>query len=206
MSDYSEAEGNRWLSRVTIQPRQSRKRLHEEILAGFGAPRTGFAVAGDLGVDQARIERGDGFVAEASLLDDAGTKVLDEYVSASEECAHLLEVGGVFEVGGKGLLIPINGMEEGGVAIEREVRDVELAAEITLTGTLDLDDAGAEIGEAQRGRGTGEELREVDDEQTLKWFHLWCWMSARLKSASTSHFGDAGLAEIVVDDGAEAAS
>jgi len=55
----------------------------------------GVAVAGDLSVDDVRVELADDFVAEADL-DDAGAEVLDHDVGLLEELADLREVFGIF--------------------------------------------------------------------------------------------------------------
>jgi hypothetical protein len=56
-------------------------------------------------------------------------------------------------------------MKERRVAVEGEVGNIELSAEIAFVRTLDLDNAGAEIGQTQRSGRAGEELREVNNEE-----------------------------------------
>ncbi len=53
-------------------------------------------------------------------------------------------------------------MKERRVAVKTEVRDVKLTTEIADARPLDLDDAGAHVGEAETRGRTRKELREID--------------------------------------------
>jgi hypothetical protein len=60
-------------------------------------------------------------------------------------------------------------VEERGIAADLGIGQIQAAAEIAAIGPLDLDDSGAEIAQPQRAIGTGQELAEINDEQTVEW-------------------------------------
>jgi len=122
----------------------------------------------------------------------AGPEVLNHDVGADEQLADADEVFGSLEICRIRLLVAIDGVKERGVAVEREIGDIELAAEIARTGALDLDDASAKVGHTQAGGGAGEELREVDNEQTGEGLHasfLCAWSRAEFILSRTSDSG-----------------
>jgi hypothetical protein len=150
---------------ATANPK-GRERLNEQILAGLVAPWARVSIPGNFAVDKTRVDHADCVVAQADLLDHTGTEVLDHYVRARQQLANKREVIRVLQVSRVRLFVAIDGMKKCRIAIERQIGDIELAAEIASAWPLDLDDACAEIRHAQaRGRAR-QELREVDNEQT----------------------------------------
>jgi hypothetical protein len=73
---------------------------------------------------------------------------------------------GVLEIGGEAFLVPIDRMEEGALAFDPEIRDVELAADVTTLRAFNLDHAGSEIGESHGGCRACKKLTEVEDNET----------------------------------------
>ena len=107
------------------------------------------AIPRNRAVDDLRIERGDIRVGEALPLDHAGTEILDHDVGAFQKPLEHLPVIFVAQVGGNALLVAIDRVEQGIVAVDIGVGQIEMAAEVALAGPLDLDHPRAEVGELE---------------------------------------------------------
>ena len=80
-----EAERHGALIAVAVQPHEAGARLREQVLARQHRPRAFLAIAGDRGVDDARIDRFRALVVEPEPLDDAGAEVLYDHVGLGDE-------------------------------------------------------------------------------------------------------------------------
>src|SRR6266852_1210265 len=139
--------------------------LHERLVAGTVLPRAGPSERRDRAIDQARVERGQGVVAEAETLHRARPEILDQDVGALHQIAQ--HVGTL-----RGLQIerdvPL-------VAVDDEIRR-RLAALVrrpgarfvARAGVFHLDDIGAHIGQEHAAEGPGEDAREIDDADTVE--------------------------------------
>ena len=161
-----EAEGHRPLIVVAVEPHDAGARLRQKVLTGPLDPRALVAVAGDRGIDDAGIDRPDRGVVEPEALDDAGPEILQHDVGLADQLSERGEVGRVLEVEREAFLGAVDGVEDGRIPADLGVAQIDLATEVAAVGPLDLDDAGAEVLQAQRGVGSGEELAEVDDDQS----------------------------------------
>src|SRR6185437_3780532 len=114
--------------------------------------------ARDRAIDQARIELREPRIADAELVGDTGTEILDEHIGVGDE---LLDDGTalrVAQIEGEAALAAIEG------AIHRRVAAalIPAAKRIATFRVFDLDDLGAEIGEELSGIGPGDETRRLD--------------------------------------------
>lgn len=98
--------------------------------------------------------------AQAEPFGGAGGQVLDEHIGGLGERLDRGKPLLGFEVEGDGFLAPVQPDEMAGHALDRFV---VAAGEVTDPGPLDLDDAGAEIGELTGGERRGDGLFEGDD-------------------------------------------
>ena len=89
-------------------------------------------------------------VVEAEPLDDAGPEILDQHVGLGEQPRQRLEVGRILQVDGKAFLVAVDGVEDGRVAADLGVAEIEPPRQVAAIRPLDLDDAGAEIEQPQR--------------------------------------------------------
>ena len=151
---HCQAEGRRRAVGIAIEPDEAGYRLQQQVLARLVDPGTFIAVAGDFAIDDAGIDGADGFVIEAQPRHDARAEVLHDDIGLFDELLGALEIGWVFQIGGIAFLVAVDGMEERAFAVQFELGDIELAAEVATVGPFDLDDARAEIGQPQRGRRT----------------------------------------------------
>ena len=161
-------EGHRWIACATREERQPAERLGQQVLARLVPPRALGAVAADGRVDDARIEPANGLVVEAHSFHHTGTEVVGHHVRLDDESLHQLEVVGVLEVGSEGGLVAVDGMSHEAVAVDVHVPGRHRATGLALPGSLDLDDRGAHVGEAQAGPGPSHVLGELEDQQALK--------------------------------------
>ena len=124
----------------------------------------GLAVAGDAGVDRARVARVDVLGPEAPLLHRAGAEVLEH------------DVGGRGELGGDPLALGLAQVERDGALVAGQDRPPQravvvaqaapVAHRVAGAGRLDLDHVGAEVPEQRAGERAGEQLPELDRAQS----------------------------------------
>jgi hypothetical protein len=168
MSGDGQAHRHRRIAGASSQPKEARACLREEVLTRQSCPGPLLAVARDRAVDDAGVERADVVEAEALPLDHARAEVLHHHVGLRHEVAQERAVPLVAEVRGEALLVAVDGVEEAVGAADLCVRQVERAAEVALARPLDLDNAGAEIGELERGKRARKELAEVHHEEPVE--------------------------------------
>lgn len=104
-------------------------------------------------------------VAEAEPLHDAGPHAFDHDVGLRDQRASDGHAFGGLEVQAQPELVAVEGVEQR--AVVADPRRAERASEFAL-GRLDLDHAGAHVGQQHRAGGPGADLREVDDLQALE--------------------------------------
>ena len=143
--DHRQTKGRRRAVGVAIQPHQPGYGLQQQVLPRLVDPGSLVSVAGDFAKDDARVDVADGGVVQAQARHDARTKVLHDDIGSGNQRLDARQIGGVFQVGGKALLVAVDGMEERAFAVQFQLGDIQLAAEVAAVGTLDLDDARAQI-------------------------------------------------------------
>ena len=111
-----------------------------------GHPLVGaiLSVAGDGTVDQARIDRLHGLIAQAQPVHDAGTEAFDERIGAADQFKQLRTVGGIFQVKPHQLLASID--------CDEQLRHLMLhmthrARVIAGAAVFDLDDGRTHVGQ-----------------------------------------------------------
>ena len=123
-------ERHRPLPFVAVQPHDAGTRLRQQVLTRTHRPRPLVAEAGDAAENDGRIDRRHDVVAEAEPLDDAGAEILDEHVGLADEVLERLKVGRVLEVEGDALLAAVDGVEQGRVAADLGIGEIEAAAQV----------------------------------------------------------------------------
>jgi hypothetical protein len=104
---------------------------------------------------------------QAQALGDAGAEVHDGDIGLGDQALDPGTVARVLQVDGDPFLAPVDGLEEGALAGDRELGEVEFSADLARRG-LDLDDPGAEVGEPQGRDRAGQELGAVEDQQAFE--------------------------------------
>ena len=109
-------------------------------------PRAFLAIAADRGIDEPRIDLPDRLVVEAEPLDDAGPEILDQHVGLGEQraSAQSRSPASLRSIG-KAFLGAVDGVEDGRVAADLGVAEIEPPRQVAAIRPLDLDDAGAEV-------------------------------------------------------------
>jgi hypothetical protein len=92
---------------------------------------------------------------------------MGEDVGDADELFDIFQAFGGLEVGGEAFLIAVDGMKEKGVTVDPEVLDREVAAGVTRLRPFDLNHTGAEVGQAESCRGSGEILAEFQYRQPV---------------------------------------
>ncbi len=134
--------------------------LHQQVVGLLVAVRPGGAVAGDVADDQARVPLPQGLCAEAEPPGRARREVLHEDVGPLDEAAQDLLGAVLLQIQRQGLLGAVEPDEVAGEAFHRPVVS---AGEVPHFGALDLDHAGAEVGELAGGEWRGDRLLQGDD-------------------------------------------
>ena len=120
---------------------------------------------------------------EAVFAQAAGLEILDQHVGAGGEPAHDRLALGRLEIHRDRALAAIAGVEIGGVEpLARRAFDegrAPAAGIVAGARPLDLDDVGAEIGEALSGPGAGEDAREFEDFEAGERFQIGGSVDAR---------------------------
>ena len=153
---------------MSAQPHQAAAALRQQVLAGQLDPGPARAVSGHAGVDDAWIERAHRLEAQADALHHPGAEVLDHHVGARDQLPHLVQIPRTLQVRGVRPLVAVDGVEQRAVAVDLEVRDVELPAQLPLDRALDLDHGGPQVGQPQRCARPGQELAEIEDQQAFE--------------------------------------
>ena len=108
-------------------------------------------------------------MVEAETLDDAGPKILDQHVGLGEQPPQHLEVASILEVDRQAFLGTVDGVEDGRVAADLGVAEIEPPRQVAAIRPLDLDDAGAEVEQPERRIRPRQELAHVDDDKAGQW-------------------------------------
>ena len=136
---------------LTGQPgdrHQAAHALRNLVEARAQAIRSVLAVAGDAGIDQARIDRGHRLVADAKPVFDIGTVVFHQHVGARRQLLQDRDAFGRLEVQRHATLVAMHVLEVTVLA-----RTADTFAFVQCGGHLDLDHLRAPIGElTDRGR------------------------------------------------------
>src|SRR5262249_16200679 len=136
-------------------------------------------------IDHFRVKPGDLIVAEAKPLHNPGPKILDEHIGTGDELLHLGQVFRIFQVSREALFVAVDGVKQRAVAVQFKVCDIKLSADVAGAGALNLDDPGAEVGQAHRRARPGQELAKIEHEQSFEWFHDFFLTSKRCSQANT---------------------
>ena len=161
--DGPDRPGLRRIAGGSDRPHRPGHRLDEEVLARPIAVRAVLAVAGDLGVDQARVDRVQLLPADAEPLGRADAVVLDEDVARPDKIEDGGETVRMLEVERDRALVPVEAEEGRRLAADPErpepVRPVVLAG----ARRLELDDVCSEIAEAHPADRPCQHLRGIDN-------------------------------------------
>ena len=143
---------------------QPAHRFPDRAESGQVAVRPGLPESGKPQHDQAGIFRREPFVAQSPLLQRPGPEVLDDDVCVPRDPANDLLPFGCAKVDGHRLLVAVLHVPpEGGAPVQLS----PFAKGIAL-GRLDLDDFGAELGEEFPGKGSGNQLSQLDHLQPFQ--------------------------------------
>jgi hypothetical protein len=146
---------------------QAAHALNHEVVARLLTIGPGMTETGYRAIDEARVYFAQILVAETVTREVAELVVLQQHVAARGEIAHDLLPLRIREIDRDRLLAAIGGGEIGGlggVAALRvlEERRRERARIVAFTGSLDLDDLGAEVGEVLPGPRCSEHARKIE--------------------------------------------
>ena len=140
--------------------------LHQRIVARLAGERTRLPEGVQVAIDQLRLRGRERLRAEAELVDDAGTHVLQHHVRAIEDQpAKGRNCGRVLEIDPKSLLAAIEGVEGGGLVLEEGRPAPGMVAAV---GILDLQHVRSEIGQDQSGERSRHAVAELDDRQAFQ--------------------------------------
>ena len=126
-----------------------RLRLDQQVVGLFVAVGAVGAVPAEVAHDQVGEIGLQAGVVEAEPLDRAGRQVLDEDIGPLQQLRQDLLTGRGLQVERQRLLRAVG---PGEVAAQPEGGGVIVAGEVAAAGPLDLDDAGAEVGQMARGQ------------------------------------------------------
>ncbi len=163
-----QAHGDGAVFRPARQPHHAGAGLGKQVLPRQIDPGAGGAVARDRAIDDARVQRADGIVAEAEPFHHPGAEVLQHDIGPADEVAQGGAVGFVLHVDLDRPLVAVDRVEDGAFAADARIGQVEVARQVARAGAFDLDHIGAEVGEFQRGIGAGEELAEIQHAQAFQ--------------------------------------
>ena len=164
-----EAHGHRAVARVAAEPGQATERLQQQVLPGLVFPRPLLAVTGDHAVNDLRVDRLHALVVEPVFLHHARTEVVDQNVGGRDQTLQLLTVVGVFQLGLETLLVAVDRVENARLPVEFPVGNVQLPTDVAAAWALDLDHAGAQVGQPEARRRPGQELAEVQNRDVFQW-------------------------------------
>src|SRR5579862_3043752 len=102
-------------------------------------------------------------VIKTEPFNHAGAKVLNHDIGAGNQFQHQATIGFLFQIGREALLVAVYRMKERAVAVNGEIRNIELPADIARLRTLDLDHSRSHIAQSESRGRAGEELAEIQD-------------------------------------------
>lgn len=163
------------LHRLLRRPRhrhEPRLALHEHVVRAFAGVRPRRPVPRDVHGDQPRMRGAQRGRVQAEPRRRTLREVLHEDIRVRDETVYDVEAARVLEVEGDGLLAPVAPHEVRG---ETGRRGVVAPGEVPAVEPLDLDHAGAEVGELAGREGRRDGLLDGDDGDALKgegeWLH-----------------------------------
>ncbi len=156
--------GGRPGSPVTLD--EPAERLHQRIVTGPVAQRTGGAERAHVAIDQARVRSAHRLAVDAKARDEPWPQVLDDDVGSRDQVSEAVELRGVLEVDRDRDLVAVQALERGrGAVPERRTPRPRIVAGARL---LDLDHACAKIGQnlsRERGRDA---VPDLDRDQAVE--------------------------------------
>ncbi len=141
--------------------------LQHRVVTRFVPPGAGLAEARDGAVNQPRPLRPERLIVEAGPCEGARTKVLDQDVGAVDQPAEQRPALSRLEVERDALLVAVDAEEIG--TLPADERRSPGASVVPTPGLLNLDDAGAHVGEQHRAIRAGQHPGQVDHGQSVKW-------------------------------------
>ena len=134
--------------------------LQHRVVPRLAPPGAGLAESGDGAEDEVRAARGQVSVAEPHAVEGAGPEVLDQHVGAGDQGVEHAAAVRVLQVQGHALLVPVDAEEVGALPLlERRPPGARV---VPLAGLLDLDDAGAHVGQHHRAVGARQDAGQVE--------------------------------------------
>src|SRR4051812_4657333 len=137
-------------------------------MAGAVAVGTVLPVAGDRAIDQGGVRLLQHVVSHAELVQDARAKALDQDVRGLDQLEERLPATLLLQIEADRSLVAVEGEVDRRAGAERVVLLVAVVGRrpahvVALTGVLDLDHVGAEVGEQQGAETAGQQAGEVED-------------------------------------------
>jgi len=152
------------LGRGAGQLRQTRFRLHQQVVGLEVGQRPALAVAGDVAGDQPRVLGPQRRAAQAEPAGRSRRQVLDEDVGACDQAAHQHQVLRLLQIDAAGFLAAVEPDEIGALALHVAVvapREVALRP-------LQLDHPRPGVGQARGAVGRGHRLFQGDHQQAFE--------------------------------------
>ena len=118
---------------------------------------------GSRGIDQPRVGFAQRLVTQTKTLGDAGAKVVNQHVRAIQQLHHDLEAGVLADIKSHSPLVAVEAHEIGTFTARLDYERIGRAADIAVTGALDLDNMRPEVAEHLSGAGTELHLRQIKD-------------------------------------------
>src|SRR5262249_2523002 len=160
--DEGEPALRRRAVRVAGEHLPPREPLHHVVVAAFGRPRPGHAVAGERAADDAWVDVPQLRAGQPEPLRLVTAEVGEHCVAGAHDVLEHRSRIRMAEVEGDAALAAVERLEEEGVLALLERGHV--AADVAATGwILDLDHVRTEVGELQRRPRAGPELLDGDD-------------------------------------------
>ena len=141
---------------------EAREALDDRVVDALLGVGSAVAGAADRDVDQARIERAHGRLAEAQPVHHLRPEILHQHVGAGDQLAQDLDALGLLEVDRQRALAAVGRYEQGGELAGRIDRLAAAARDVAAR-RLDLDHVGALVGQEHRGKRPRHHAGEVDD-------------------------------------------
>ena len=143
---------------------------------GAGCRPVRVAVAGEAGVDEARVDLIQAVVAQSEAPQGAGTPVVQQDVGLGDHALEGLLAAGVAQVDGHALLVAVQSQVAGADPLAFGAVDEGAvgAAPLSHAGTLDLDDLGAHVGQDHGAEGAGHDVGDIQHPESVegKWYSL----------------------------------
>ena len=159
---------DRFLLRAKRKREQARVSDIVDVVAGAIALATALPIAGEGAIDEPRVERGEGLIAEAETRHHAGAELLDEHIRAARELENAGAIGLALEVADEAFLPPVEKGEKRALAPEAR----RVAAHLLSARPLDLDHPGAGLGENESCERTRQQRREIQNGDPGERLHL----------------------------------